>query len=684
MGTITFLMLAMPSAQAQLNITSGVGFEVAWNGNDGDFFDNLSVPALAPDNAALTGTAFAADDPSAFPVPHVVTNLNDGFYGNTSAYLNGRSGLFMGIALPAEVSLAAVAWGRDNGTPEGASPGDCCGGQLTDRAVGLYTLQVTTVSNPDASTPDIEWITLATLNYGGAEDHAPGGGFTPWLRHQYAISSAEGDPIAATGVRILVPVTGVAIDEIELYLAGDAPIPVLPTLQEGGEISADNLAATATAFAKDTLAGRTVAGLNDQTFGDGSSWAGATADSFAGISMGAVPVTIRSIAFGRDTTGIESDRALGEYLLQVTEVANPDEATPDGDWKTIATIKYTETSPENPNLRHRFNLGLVTATGIRLLTPDGAAIDEFEVYENPYLPPIPPALTITPAAGFDATWDGNDGDFFDPISPPDGATVPDNLALASNGGVAFASSESAFSPPHAIRNLNDGFYGNASSHINGQGSEPAFMGIAFPSAVQVSAIAWGRDNGNGAIDGSDPGSDAGNGQLTDRVLGNYTLQFTTVASPDANTLDVDWTTIADFDYTGSIGTDNVAGELFTEWLRHQYEISGSGGNPIIATGVRILVPDLQIAIDEIEVYGAGSTESLAITTFSYDETSGAISLTFNSVPGKFYRLMESDDLVNWAEIDDGIVGAPNETSTPVTNNSRVPGTVRGFFQIQEF
>jgi len=683
MVAATLLMLTMPAVKAQLTITSAAGFEVAWNGNDGEFFDNVSLPAPAPANAALTGTAFAADNPSAHPVPHVVTNLNDGFYGNTSAHINGKGGLFMGIALPAEVNLAAVAWGRDNGTPEGGAPGDCCGGQLTDRVTGLYTLQVTTVANPDATTPDADWMTLATLDYGLAEDNEPGGGFTPWLRHQFAISTDGGEPIAATGLRILLPSTGVAIDEIELYVAGDIEVPVLSPLQAGGEIATDNLAATATAFAKDTLAGRTIAALNDQTFGDGSSWAGATPDSFAGLNLGAVPAKIRSIAFGRDNSDTRKDRVLGEYSLQTTDVANPDETTPEGSWITIAKIVYAEGTPANPHLRHRFNFSLVTATGIRLLTPDGAAIDEFEVYEDFYVPPSPSALTITAAAGYQATWDGNDGDFFDATAPPDGAKVPDNLALASNGGVPFASSESAFSV-HAIAYLNDGFYGNANSHINSQGMSPAFMGVAFPSAVRVSAIAWGRDNGNGAVDGGAPGTDCCGGQLSDRVLGNYTLQFTTATSPGAGTPNEEWTTVADFNYTGGPGTDNVIGGLFTEWLRHQYEISADGGAPIIATGVRILVPDLQIAIDEIEVYGPGSTEPLAITEFSYDSGTGKVTLTFNSLPGKFYRLMASDDLVSWGEIDDGIVGAAEGTRTMVTNNSTAPGTVRRYFQIREF
>ncbi len=572
-------LLAVPLAKAQLAITPAAGFEVTWNGNDGDFYDNVNIPAPAPENAARVGTPFAADDPGAFPVPHVVTNLNDGFYGNSSAHINGNGGLSMGISLPSEVNLVAVAWGRDNGTPAGDAPGDCCGGQLSDRSLGTYTLQVTTVPDPDASTLDADWTTLATLDYGSPEDEEPGGGFTPWLRHQYVIATDGGDPIAATGIRILIPETGVAIDEIELYLAGEVPIPVLSPLEAGGEIDADNLAATATAFAKDTLAGRAVGSLNDQMFGDASAWVGDTPNSFAGLNLGAVPVEIRSMAFGRDNTGAQTDRAIGEYLLQITEVANPDETTADGDWTTIGTIVYEAGSPEDPHLRHRFNFGVVMATGIRLLTPEGAAIDEFEAYEDLYVPPIPPALTITSAEGYSATWDGNDGDFFDAVAPPDGAMAPDNLALVANGGVPFASSDSLHFPPHAIANLNDGFYGNANSHINGQGSEPAFMGVALPTVVQLTAIAWGRDNGNGAIGGGDPGSDCCGGQLSDRAIGNYTLQFTDVAAPDASTPDEDWTTIADFNYTGGLGTDDVVGENFTEWLRHQYQIRTGWGRP---------------------------------------------------------------------------------------------------------
>ena len=58
-------------------------------------------------------------------------------------------------------------------------------------------------------------------------------------------------------------------------------------------------------------------------------------------------------------------------------------------------------------------------------------------------------VTIMPAAGFNITWDGNDGAFFDQNVPPGGATVPNNAALASNGGIPIAASESAFLPTHS-------------------------------------------------------------------------------------------------------------------------------------------------------------------------------------------------------------------------------------------
>ncbi|MFT6181465.1 MAG: hypothetical protein ACJAQT_004866 [Akkermansiaceae bacterium] len=201
------LALGMLSpAEAALVIAPAAGHVLTWDGNDGDYHDNVSIPAQVPFNAALGGTPFAANDPSAFPVPHVVTNLNDGFYGNTSAHINGSGGLFMGVMLPSMTQINTIAFGRDNGTP---APGDCCSGQLIDRAVAIYTLQYTA----DSGTT---WIDIGNLDYsvdGG--DLAPGGTFDPFLRHQYDVATDAG-PIMGDGVRIVFTDTGTAIDEIEI------------------------------------------------------------------------------------------------------------------------------------------------------------------------------------------------------------------------------------------------------------------------------------------------------------------------------------------------------------------------------------------------------------------------------------------------------------------------------------
>ena len=180
-------------------------------------------------------------------------------------------------------------------------------------------------------------------------------------------------------------------------------------------------------------------------------------------------------------------------------------------------------------------------TGIRLVVPatgigGGTAIDEIELFDVPgdFVPPPPPPapLDIVSAAGFNIAFDGNNGDFFDPTSPPDGAKVPDNLALAVNGATAFTGSDLgpelgvAF---HVAANLNDGFYGNANSWIGGTFEGQQFAGVALGRSIDVASVAFGRDNGNDQ-------TDACGGQCTDRSMGLYTLQFTQLPAPDASTV----------------------------------------------------------------------------------------------------------------------------------------------------
>ncbi len=91
--------------------------------------------------------------------------------------------------------------------------------------MGTYTLQFTRVSNPNADTPSTEdvttgWVTIGTVGYTQSTADGPGEEFTSYLRHEFVVSD-NGEAITATGVRLLVPRTGLgggtAIDELEIY-----------------------------------------------------------------------------------------------------------------------------------------------------------------------------------------------------------------------------------------------------------------------------------------------------------------------------------------------------------------------------------------------------------------------------------------------------------------------------------
>jgi predicted outer membrane repeat protein len=166
----------------------------------------------------------------------------------------------------------------------------------------------------------------------------------------------------------------------------------LTLVEEGGVIAPGNLAATGTAFAKDLLdldnSPHTISGLNDQQFGNSSSWIGETSGTFAGISLGATPTSVSSIAFGRDNNVGFSDRTLGVYTLQYTTVPNPDASTTS--WTDIGELNYQSAGGTNfafPSKRHRYTFNAVAATGIRLLVPagglgTGTCIDELEAYSG--------------------------------------------------------------------------------------------------------------------------------------------------------------------------------------------------------------------------------------------------------------------------------------------------------------
>lgn len=227
-------LLAWPAAlPASVVITPSAGFNITWNGNEGDHF-NAADPAPVPANLATAAgaAAFASSDlgPELGLAFHVSSNLNDGRYGNANSWIGGSftGAPFAGISLGNLHVLSGFAIGRDNGN----NVTDVNGGQLTDRSLGLYTVQITRVAAPGSATPDTGsaatgWQTIGTLDYTANVDNTIGEGFTSYFRHQYEITEG-GSGVQATGLRLLVPATGVgggtAIDEIELF-GGVVPEP---------------------------------------------------------------------------------------------------------------------------------------------------------------------------------------------------------------------------------------------------------------------------------------------------------------------------------------------------------------------------------------------------------------------------------------------------------------------------
>lgn len=163
-------------------------------------------------------------------------------------------------------------------------------------------------------------------------------------------------------------------------------------LAQGGSFAPANLATGRPAFAKDQIgiAPHAITNINDGIYGNPNSWIAGTNDTFIGINLGATPITLNRVAFGRDNTAVHGDRWPGTYILQSTTVPNPDASTPDGSWTTIETLDYS-TLPQTgsfdfPARRHLWAFADVPATGFRLkITSPPAlsvpvAIDELELY----------------------------------------------------------------------------------------------------------------------------------------------------------------------------------------------------------------------------------------------------------------------------------------------------------------
>lgn len=323
--------------------------------------------------------------------------------------------------------------------------------------------------------------------------------------------------------------------------------------ETGGQAVPNNLARAGVAFAKDVLPGyaeHSIAHLNDGQYGNSFSWIANSAESFAGISLGATPVTISRLAFGRDNTGAFLDRCADLYTIQYTTEPNPTAATTA--WTTLGRVELRAgTALPAPASRHLYSFPPVHATGFRIVVLGaGTAIDEIELYA-PGSPFATTGLTLVQEGG---------------------SFRAQNLAR-SPGATVFGKDQ--LGSPHYIPNITDGAYGNAASWIGA--SESSFVGVDLGGAKVIDSLAFGRDNA---------------GVYTDRTLGRYTVQFTVAANPGALTPDEAWIDL------GVLGYDLPGGPNFAAPARrHHYSFPA-----VTATGLRIVTTQAGLCLDELEVY----------------------------------------------------------------------------------
>ena len=89
-----------------------------------------------------------------------------------------------------------------------------------------------------------------------------------------------------------------------------------------------------------------------------------------------------------------------------------------------------------------------------------------------------------------------------------------NVALASAGGTASASSEYPDNPSHKIAHLNDGRHGNGRSWIS-RSPGKGVVTIAWPEPATIDRVVWGRDR---------------EGAYRDRLATQYSIEVATEPS----------------------------------------------------------------------------------------------------------------------------------------------------------
>ncbi|NQU22562.1 MAG: discoidin domain-containing protein, partial [Candidatus Nealsonbacteria bacterium] len=242
---------------------------------------------------------------------------------------------------------------------------------------------------------------------------------------------------------------------------GSASQPCLDELEVNAPDNDDNLAlrsAGANASASSVLAGHAIhkiEHLNDGQYGNDHSWIASAESGWAQIELPAA-TTVDRVVFSRDRKSQFSDRVPVAFEIRISMDGRT--------WNTVRQVRASnlvvlETRPLYANRPIGLDLPPVQAKFVRLVirkTNTGAepCVDELEVY---------------------------------------GTDPKRNLALASAGGKASASSCLEGYAVHKIEHLNDGQLCNAHSWI--AASPTGWAQIELPEPVEIRRVVFSRDRG---------------------------------------------------------------------------------------------------------------------------------------------------------------------------------------------
>lgn len=197
-------------------------------------------------------------------------------------------------------------------------------------------------------------------------------------------------------------------------------------------------------------------------------------------------------------------------------------------------------------------------------------------------------LIIHAEAGYMINWIST-GEYQD-------AAVPANLARSAT---AISSSDYP-AVAHTAAGINDGIYGNSNSWLANDSDASPSIRLSWESAVEVSSIAFGRDNtSTGFTDRS--GANVASSWTISSLT--HTLEYTQDGE--------NWQTIGSVTYNGNENT--AYGDT---WLRHKYGISTDDGSAVAMTGFRLSPSSNMGAIDELEIHAIPEPATLTLISIA--------------------------------------------------------------------